>query len=126
MADGALHTDGTTTHLLLLRRLALRRIVARGILDRDPTRAQRRLDPRDLCVSLGDAIGRLWRGKDLAAILRRLVEQVGQRAAVGREQGELRIDGVTVEGHTATSSQMLHAVWRSSFSWFSYLYRTLV
>jgi hypothetical protein len=46
----------------------------------------------------------LWWGKDCAAVLCRLREQVRQCTAVCGEQVELRHDGVIVEGHMTNIS----------------------
>jgi hypothetical protein len=87
----------TAADLLLLCWLIWRRLIARLILDRRSARPQRCFDACDLRASLGDAIGGRRRRKDFTTVLRRLRDQVGQRATVLCQQGQLLIDGVIVQ-----------------------------
>src|SRR5687768_16871689 len=76
--------------------------IIRRILHLSATRAQGRLDAAYLLTGFSDPVGRLWWRKGFTAILRRLLQQVRQRATMDSEKSKLLVDGFLVEGHSAT------------------------
>jgi hypothetical protein len=87
--------------------------VVRLVIDGRAVLAEEQLGTADLRAGFRDAVYSCWRGKDFTAELRGLLDQVGQRPTVGREQVELLGDNFLVECHSEPLRSILSARGRS-------------